>query len=454
MSGYRSLHREHILPQGDAIWNLAATPLLTTASAATNTNTIAWRLWVASSDGRLRTYRVEEPSLQEKAAALDASAARLQLTHVLVGDGDNQLDKGEDSHQDDMEGTDEEKIEKKISSVGLGCSRVSIVRNYTGTDDAAGDFLIMTLGLAGRVRLWKFAPDFDDNNPTQSQTTKSGPDTTESAAATTAGRPRSMRALHEFVVENATGTAAELCSPRIMSSGALSQGGSSSSAAKEGDVVVAVACLDGTVAIVATGFVTPAYTKDPAPAGSRLDTWGSRGSAIPLSICWQLNSSDSDPNTTSGTAGVLAVGRQDGVIDILTSSKQHQHRLARHTAPVRAVSFTDDAHLLVSGSDAGTILVWDMTRKVPALVHHVLDAHTSWILGLQVLPDSRRFVSCGADHKLHVWNVGQMHQAVHTFQTDFEAWALARGPSNARGNPRLVAGSDTGHVQVFSLEHS
>jgi hypothetical protein len=82
----------HVESGGDA--------LVLTTTAATATKNATWRLWVASSDGRLRTYRVEQPSLQNKVAALDASAARLQLTLVLFGDGDNQLE-GEGIHQED-----------------------------------------------------------------------------------------------------------------------------------------------------------------------------------------------------------------------------------------------------------------------------------------------------------------------------------------------------------------
>jgi len=83
------------------------------------------------------------------------------------------------------------------------------------------------------------------------------------------------------------------------------------------------------------------------------------------------------------------------------------------------------------------------------LVHHVLHAHRSWILRVSVLDDSRRFVTTGADKRLHVWNVEQMNQqaATHTFQTDQPAWSITRGPAS-----RLVTGSDSGWLQVFSLE--
>lgn len=438
MSGYRSLHRETVLPKkeeeedGDAAsavitWKVASSPCLVVKKQRSQQQACCWRLWAACSDGTTKSYLVEETSLAEKASLLDASALKLHCSHVFVGTKIKPL-KNESASSSQHHAS---------NTLALACSEVSLVRNYTGEDDMAGDLIVLTLDLAGQVRIYQMAEDWDanlvsisnnngdDDNDNESNSMKERPTPTASSF---------IPAMFEFTVENATGTSAALCPPRLLFGQKHNH-----------DVIAAVPCLDGTIAIVATGLTTPKQqqitTKEATASGTILDRWGSRGSSIPLCLCWH-------PKNT----GTMAVGRQDGVIDILTESRSNQHRLARHKTPVRAIAFTDDGHLLVTGSDSGTILIWDVTRKVPALVHHVMQAHKSWILDIQTLSDSRRFVTCGADRTIHVWNVGQIHQPVHTFQTDSEVWTMARGPSTTTG-PRLITGSDDGHLQVYSLEN-
>lgn len=389
MSGYRSLHRQQVLDT--AIWGVATTPMLSakSASAADATASDKWRIWTASADGLVRGFAVAETSLESKQDVLDASALSLQCTHVLLGAGQ----------------------EYPATGAVLGCTVVETARNYVGDDTTAGDLIMVTLELGGLVRVWSLAADMDDTNK-QSQ-----------ASAAAAVAPKKIKATFEFQVENATGTTLALCPPSL--SGV-------------GNVAVAIGCLDGTVTIVATGLATPKAPKDPAEAGTVLDTWGSRGSAIPLSLCWH-----------PVKAYTLAVGRQDGLVDILTSTKKGQHRLSNHSSPVRALSYTDDGHLLMAGSDEQMMCIWDVSRRVPALVHHVLEAHKSWMLDLETFSDSRRFVTVSADRTMHVWNVGQLDQPVHSFQLDHSVYTVQRGPV---GLPRLVTGSDTGWLQVYSLE--
>jgi len=444
MSGYRSLHREQALGVGGgdggggAVWDVEASPLLVSSSSSssvaaaaasssrgrTDTHSSCWRIWAACSDGSVRSCVVQEKSLEgdgdsrQSDDELDASALNLHCTHVLTtrattGGG----------------GTSTGSVS---GSVALGCTRVSLARNYVGDDNSAGDLIVLSMDLAGRVGVWSFGEAFDENLAPE----KLGSTISDKGNEPPADQPRRIKPKIEFAVEDATGTTAAVCPPRV--SGV-------------GDVRVAVGRLDGTVAEVATGLITPTSKKDSFPPGTVLGVWGSRGSAVPLSLCWH-------PKMSTGCR-TLAVGRQDGVVDVLTESRKKQHRIqSRHRTPVRAVAYTDDGHLLVTGSDEGLLCVWDVSRSSnsdssssspPALVHHVLHAHRSWILRVSVLDDSRRFVTTGADKRLHVWNVEQMNQqaATHTFQTDQPAWSITRGPAS-----RLVTGSDSGWLQVFSLE--
>ena len=170
------------------------------------------------------------------------------------------------------------------------------------------------------------------------------------------------------------------------------------------------------------------------------------------------------------------MGRHNGLVDIVSSHKQYQHRLLTlaapdHNCPCRTVAYTSDGQWLVAGNDAGRVCVWDVNPQrrgggAPVLVHHVTQAHTSWILTVIPCPDHRRLLTLGAERKLHVWNMGQMtqNQPLHTFQLDggssssSTVWtaSLLVSTTSRHGvatlQPRLVTGSDTGWLQIFSLE--
>mmetsp|Transcript_18004 Transcript_18004/g.30680 ORF Transcript_18004/g.30680 Transcript_18004/m.30680 type:complete len:269 (-) Transcript_18004:62-868(-) len=265
----------------------------------------------------------------------------------------------------------------------------------------AGDWIAVSLDLAGRVRVWTLPPDELTGNVPES--------------------PTQNRCTHEFVTEKTTGTLMAICPPRI---------------AGDGDVVVAMARLDGTIAMIATGISTPKAKKDPSEPGTVLDTWGN--GTVAMSMAWHP------------IQHTLAVGRRDGTVDIISASKRGYHRLTQHSYPVRAVSFTPDGELLITGSDDGFLAVWDMNRRVPTLVHHVVKAHSSWILNVTALGDSRRFVTSGADQNLQVWHLSQMHAPVHSFHGDHSVWTIKA--TTQRDAARLVGGSDDGWLQVYSLE--
>jgi WD40 repeat protein len=68
---------------------------------------------------------------------------------------------------------------------------------------------------------------------------------------------------------------------------------------------------------------------------------------------------------------------------------------------------------------------------------HVVNAHSSWILGVSTLADSRRFVTSGADGKIHVWQLDSMYEPSDTFHTDGNNWAITI--TQNRKPQRLVA---------------
>ena len=390
MSGYRSLHRESV--GSYPIWQVATSPVLT-KSAKPNRKAASWRVFTACGDGLVRGYLVQEKTLETKQDTLDASACTCVCTHVLLG---------KSQQADDS------------SSMALGCSQVQLARNYVGDDDMAGDLLVVSMDLSGRVRIWTLPEDMDEEEM-------------NSDDSSPPSEPQTLVAAQEFLVSNATGTCLQIFPPK--NSG-------------NGDVQIAIACLDGTISVVSTGLSTPKEKKEPAEAGTVVEILSKPGS-IAMSGDWH-------PSRKS-----IAVGRQNGLVEILG---EKPHRLIHHEAPVRAVAFTPDGSLLVTGSDDGMLAVWDISRSHPVLVHHVVQAHTSWILSVTALSDSRRFITCGADRKINVWNVGQMDQSLHSFSCDDTVWTIHARTSqqrqivNTQHPQRLVAGSEEGGLQIFSLE--
>ena len=454
MSGNRTLHREQVglltyPPSADpepidgesineavttetsslALWSVACTSSIDCTS---NRKTSApWMIWTTGSGEKgqiLRGYSVEETSLQEKQDKLEASALRLQWTHTCVDPNPN--------------------------AAFLGVSAISTVRNYTGEDRRAGDWTVLCMDLSNVVRIWNL-------------------NCVGSSESATASRAQEIPLVASFSVENATGTSAALLPPRVALIGDPKND-------LEKVVSVAVGMLDGTVAIVSTGIpiYNPHQKNNPSnnnspqtvpPAGTILETWGSpsaSGKNIPLSLEW---------NPTKPLT--LAVGTGNGVVHFYskiftgeaTTAVKH-HRLSQlGSSPVRAVTFTTDGYLLIAGNDHGRLCLWDCSSSSttnatqPALVHHLPQAHASnrcWIL--QAIPiDTRRFCTLASNQTLSLWNVGQMHQAVHTFQSNQALFSLSClgddsekqiSTTNTSKAPRVVAGSQNGWIEIFSLE--
>ena len=408
MSGYRSVHRENLgtFP----IWQVATSPILSTL-CNTNQTMATWRLWLACGDGVVRGYRVVEKSLDSENNSLDAAACEVIMTHVLVG----RSQKNPRAKQYDRQ------------MCNVGCSQVQVARNYVGDDDMAGDLIVVSSDLSGKIRIWVLPEDMDNDSlgvdVPSSGTPKSKIDDEDEANAAS---PETAR---EFYIENATGTCIKIMPPNTSDVGCI---------------LLAVPFLDGTIALVSTGIPTPKATEDPIEAGVIVERWSKATSSIALSVAFHPKKK------------TFVVGRQDGLVELFGESC---HRLIQHESPVRSISFSPDGNLLVTSSDDGMICVWDYSRGVPALVQHAVQAHATWVIGLVSMFDSRRFLSCGADRQLHVWSFRQMDQALHSFTSDDVVWAIdALTTKNKlfsakkQTQTRLISGSENGGLHIYMLQ--
>jgi hypothetical protein len=245
MSGYRTIHRERILADDTAIWSVQ---MILSAGGGNGGH---WRIFCASSDGYLRVYTATEkkqqrpqggpPSAAAANDALDASALQIQYTHTLLG-----------STQPQPPAAASAADQKSTTTPAflLGCTQVSIVRNYMGQDETAGDVIVATLDLGGTVRLWSFDQSFfgEEEKTTTTLPQNSTTDDNNSDKPI----PKVVRCKSEFVVNQATGTTLALASPRIMTTTTNKR-----SKSKDDSValVMAVGCLDGTIALISTGIM-------------------------------------------------------------------------------------------------------------------------------------------------------------------------------------------------------
>lgn len=85
--------------------------------------------------------------------------------------------------------------------------------------------------------------------------------------------------------------------------------------------------------------------------------------------------------------------------------------LKAHSAPVRSVSWSSDARLLVTASDDKTVKVWGSSG---ARFWCSLVGHTNWVRSAVLSRDTRLAASASDDKTVKLWDV-QTHQCVNTF---------------------------------------
>ncbi len=434
MSGYRTIHRHVVIssqttnsfPAEDSestptpTWSASLSPCNQThvkTRNSINSQTFApLRLLTSSADGFVRAFSITDKVSGLNKEALDASALSMKMEQILL------------SKSCMTYPISKEEIDNKLH---LGISTISSIRNYLGEDAKAGEEISAAIRLDGYISVWKrdeqpIYPESNDENEKEVEVVKP---------------------VYEFKVQNATGTTLLLIPPQ--------QSGYS----KYG-VVMMVGCLDGSVVFICTGVGIPDVNKgnDTTKAGETgmlIDKVGS--GSCPMSLAIQ-----------SKAYLTFAVGRKNGTIDIYSSYDRNGssygdniygrfrrcHRLNHHAgSPVRALSYTPDGSLLISGCDDGHIYIHDASsfekNESILMVASILNAHKSYILSISVLPDSSRFMTSSADKTVKVWNVSNPNSgAVHIFEGNDMIWDL----SCSNDGRKCISCSDDGQIQIYSCE--
>src|SRR5262249_47237670 len=76
--------------------------------------------------------------------------------------------------------------------------------------------------------------------------------------------------------------------------------------------------------------------------------------------------------------------------------------LTGHRGPVTSMAVCPDKRRIVSGSDDGTVVVWDL--EAGALIRR-LEGHRDWVNSVAVSADGRRIVSGSDDGTVAVWDL-------------------------------------------------
>ena len=100
----------------------------------------------------------------------------------------------------------------------------------------------------------------------------------------------------------------------------------------------------------------------------------------------------------------IALGDHGKTVFLWQLSSNTVSKLSGHTADVRAVAFSPDSALLVSGAGDGTFKVWGVStgNLLDSVVAH--DAAISWD-GVQFSPSGDQILSSGADGMVRLWNI-------------------------------------------------
>ena len=128
-----------------------------------------------------------------------------------------------------------------------------------------------------------------------------------------------------------------------------------------------------------------------SPDGRSLASGDSSGKII----LWRLDAHNRK-STLPRLLRSLTGGKQD-------SARNNEKRiLTGHALPIGVLDFTTDSKKLASGSQDGTVIVWDVETEKPLVT---LTGHTGFIKGLRFLEDSKTLISGGNGGTIRLWDI-------------------------------------------------
>lgn len=97
-------------------------------------------------------------------------------------------------------------------------------------------------------------------------------------------------------------------------------------------------------------------------------------------------------------------GAEDNTVQRWALADGAKTSLAAHESWVRAVAFSKDGAVTITGGSEGRLIWWPTDAAQPTPVRSV-DAHQGWIRSMSVSPDGALLATCGNDLAVRIWNV-------------------------------------------------
>jgi len=106
-----------------------------------------------------------------------------------------------------------------------------------------------------------------------------------------------------------------------------------------------------------------------------------------------------------------------------------------HDNSVRVVAYSLDGTLIASGSDDGTVKIWNAATGLQVDEY---TGHLGQVLVLHSQQMGLRVASVGGDHKVHVWSTDAAHRSVTVFEapSEVDIAGIRRAKSAAVGSKR------------------
>ncbi|KAL4071250.1 hypothetical protein V8B97DRAFT_436951 [Scleroderma yunnanense] len=145
----------------------------------------------------------------------------------------------------------------------------------------------------------------------------------------------------------------------------------------------------------------------------------------------------------------IVSGSNDGTVRVWDTDRGVQigSPLYGHTSNVTSVAFSPDGTRVVSGSEDRTVRVWDVNRGMQ--VGRLLQGHTSHVRSVTFSPDGTRIVSGSNDKTVRLWEADGSVQVGNSLQGHTEyVTSVAFSPDGTK----IVSGSEDRTVRVWDAE--
>ena len=106
------------------------------------------------------------------------------------------------------------------------------------------------------------------------------------------------------------------------------------------------------------------------------------------------------------------VGTEDYTVQRFGLADGKLTPLLGHESWCRAIGFSPDGNMTLTGGYDGRLLWWQTDADSPTPLR-AIDAHAGWIRALAVSPDGQKIATCGNDHLVKIWNAAD-GQTIHT----------------------------------------